>query len=296
MQAPARYLPPYTKSPIVIDTALPLQGLTVLLTRSKDKARPLEAAIEQLGGKVLHLPTLEIVPVEPSPQQINLIENLDQYQAVVFVSSHAAQYGLDLLSDRWLQWPVGVDWVCVGETTAETAEQFMINAVYPDMSEDSTGMLALEALAEERIREKKVLIVRGQGGLEHLSDGLLARGAQVDFLEVYQRRCPEFQAVSQELQEIKQSDCDLICVYSGESVENLESLFSAAEIQFRTTALLAISERVAQIASKLGFQEAKAVAKGQVSDSSQPLSAVSLSAPIDQHFLNGIRSWYAARP
>lgn len=280
----------------MVSEATPLQGLSVLLTRSLDKALPLQNALEHLGGQVLHLPTLEIHSVELSPQQINLIENLDQYQAVVFVSSHAVQYGLDLMSDRWLQWPIGVDWVCVGKTTAETAQRFQLKAEYPASSEDSSGMLSLEALNEEQIRGKKVLIVRGQGGLEHLSKALVTRGAQIDFLEVYQRCCPAHESVSAELSKIKKTGCNLICVYSGESVENLVSLFTAGGIAFQTLPLLAISDRVAQIASKLGFQQVQSVTKAHNEEFVQQALDIGVTAPIDQNFLNSIRSWYAARP
>ena len=285
-----------------------LNGLSVLVTRPQPKAQVLIEAISAIGGRSIHLPTLRIHSVQPGIQEQSYIEHLDQYKAVICVSSHAAHYGLELLADRWPQWPVGMHWVAVGKATAEVFDPYLLQASYPSSKQsDSTGMLDLPQLSQDQIRGEKVLIIRGRGGLEILSEGLTQRGAKVEFLEAYERVCPAADEVSEALTEIQTNGCDLVTAYSGESLENLISLLKTANISYQSFPVLAISDRVAQIARDIGFLQVETVRKGlpvtaQVvskdvdSVVKQQPSAKSDMPPVDQNFFNSIRSWYAALP
>jgi uroporphyrinogen-III synthase len=55
----------------------------------------------------------------------------------------------------------------------------------PPQQEHSEGLLKLAELAE--VKDKKIVIFRGNGGREHIANSLIQRGAHVSYIESYQR-------------------------------------------------------------------------------------------------------------
>ena len=104
-----------------------------------------------------------------------------------------------------------------------------------------------------RVAGKRVLIARGRGGRERLRDGLTARGAEVAYLEVYQRAKP---AVSQAVMERAWRDetPDAVVVTSLAGLNNLIEMTPASEqTRLRETALIVMSERIERQAMEQGF-------------------------------------------
>jgi uroporphyrinogen-III synthase len=67
---------------------------------------------------------------------------------------------------------------------------FDVNHVLiPDENFDSEGLLATEEMND--IKNKKIVIFRGEGGRETLAETLRARGAEVTYAECYTRTFPQ---------------------------------------------------------------------------------------------------------
>jgi uroporphyrinogen-III synthase len=92
-----------------------------------------------------------------------------------------------------------------------------------------------------------VIIFRGCGGREILGDTLIERGARVDYCELYKRAINPEQALLAR-QQLPKNDC--LVAHSGELLTALgdQSGKSGAE-----TAVVVPSERVAEIARELGY-------------------------------------------
>jgi len=73
----------------------------------------------------------------------------------------------------------------VGQATKKALELCSINQVLSPKQQNSEGLLELVELSA--VNNKNIIIVRGDGGREHLKEILEQRGAQVIYVESYQR-------------------------------------------------------------------------------------------------------------
>ncbi|MBV1883376.1 MAG: uroporphyrinogen-III synthase [Pseudomonadales bacterium] len=226
-----------------------LQGLRVLVTRPLAQAQTLVKKIQAQGGQGTVLPSVEIAAVEPTAQIRRSIENLDQYQSVIFVSGNAARIGCDLFLDNWPQWPIDINWLAVGSATANAMAEFGLIALVPE-AHDSEGLLKLKQL--DRVSGSKILIVQGQGGRPLLAETLQSRGAIVDVAAVYCRQLPSFHS-GEMFSTISQAKIDIVLITSGESLVNLCAMAGNKLADLQKIPLMVVSDRIAQIAKEKGF-------------------------------------------
>ena len=156
----------------------------VLLTRPKGENESLAALLGGEEADILIRPLIELSAIKVTPEEKQRVMNIDHQDVVIFVSKSSVRYALPLLENYWPQWPLALRWLAVGPGTAEALAGFGIQAAYPRIA-GSQGLLELPAL--RAVSGGKVLIVRGVGGRELLARELTRRGAEVTYLEVYQR-------------------------------------------------------------------------------------------------------------
>ncbi len=215
-----------------------LAGAGVLVTRAREQAGPLIAAVEAAGGVAWLLPALEIGPLPP-PQRAG-----DAPDLVIFVSPNAVRHG-----KRCLRLP-GCRYAAIGPATAEAMRQ---TGHPPDLvpagGYDSESLLAADELAD--MTGRRVLIVRGRGGRELLAETLRNRGAAVDYAEVYERRLPAADSDEKESVIAAWRDGRLryVTCLSVATLRNLSELLGerGAEV-LRGTTLVSASNRVLQLA------------------------------------------------
>lgn len=157
----------------------------VVVTRPAGQQHRLVALLTEAGYQSFHQPALEIKPVPVDGAMQRTLMELDRYHAVFFASVNAARLGLSAMADLWPQWPVGVHWLAVGRATAAELASWHLPATVPEQGFNSEAVLALPCL--QQLREKQVLICRGDSGRELLAQSLQARGARVDALAFYRR-------------------------------------------------------------------------------------------------------------
>lgn len=234
-------------------------GQLILNTRPVQQAGSLSQQIRDHGGRVLEFPVIEIAALPDNPQRQQRIQQLDHYDMVIFVSANAVHYGLaalagqhPLLSQRQL--------ACVGQATTRALQKALgeVEILTPASEFNSEGLLAEPAL--QQVHDKKILIVRGKEGREHLATSLRTRGATVDYLEVYERRLPDTAILAKLRTEVEQNlqnnALAAIVITSGEGLQNLQQLIdSRLHPQLHNTQLVVINTRLATLASEMGFQK-----------------------------------------
>ncbi len=231
-----------------------LKGLRVLLTRPPGRARSLHQALAAGGARVSEIPVLEILPLPLDHVGRTLIQKLDEFEIVIFVSRAAAEIGLEQFSGWWPQWPVGLTWVAVGAGSATRLEAAGLEVLRPDAgaSENSEGVLALPVL--QAAAGARILLCRGEGGRGLIAEGLRERGARVEELVLYRREMPARGAA--ELGELLAGiGIDVILVYSVDSLRNLVKMAGEREKQLKLTRILVPGARVAAAAREMGFRD-----------------------------------------
>jgi uroporphyrinogen-III synthase len=227
-----------------------LTGIGVLVTRPDHQAAHLCRLVEAEGGAAVRYPALVIQPRPDRAAIRAAVGPTDRYDLVIFVSANAVRFGADLL-DRRRDAPVAA----IGQATAAA-----LNAaghrvsLMPAEGADSESLLALPQLAH--LSGQRVLIVRGVGGRDVLREVMTARGAQVQYAEVYTREPASPSAGLQaEIEQLWRQGG--ISAYTATSVELLEALVGIVTPRCRglmdSTALVTGAERVADAAGRLGL-------------------------------------------
>jgi len=232
-----------------------LSGLTVLITRPSNQVDSMRRAIEAAGAKALSLPLIEIKSLNDTSAIQDLkdkVLRLDSYQSLIFVSNNAVRFGGEVINNYWPQFPMGVDVIAVGPTTAEAArERLACEVIQSSSGMTSEDILCLPALQD--VSEKKIGIVRGQGGRELLADTLRERGAIVDYLEAYSRT-PVAYTSAEFCNRLFEACVNVLTVSSGESLDRLTHLLVDNSEMKQQLHLLVPSERVGLQAEQSGYQ------------------------------------------
>lgn len=237
-----------------------LDGRGILVTRPAHQAAALCALIEAAGGRALRLPVLEIRPAaDPAAVQDGLARLLRPggYDLAIFVSANAVLYTLQALAPR--PWPQHTAIAAVGAATARALERHGLSVAYcPEAEFTSEALLELPAL--QHIEGRRVLILRGDGGREHLRAVLTARGAEADYLEVYRRVQPDTDPAPW-LTRWQAGEIAAVLISSNESLRKLLAIIGTLGMPLlRGTPLIVGNARTRELARELGLDGTVVVA------------------------------------
>lgn len=250
----------------------PLQGRRILVTRPAAQAGRLAELIAAQGGEPILFPLLEIGPaVDPLPLQ-QAIARLDKYALAVFISPNAVDYSVPFILAR-RPWPVQVQVAAIGQSTAlRLASCGITEVILPCRRFDSEALLELPVFQGASVAGRKVLILRGNGGRELLTDTLLARGASVDCVACYLRSVPADARPLVSLLHNKRLDA--LTISSSEGLRNLWALLDTEGCERLCRLPLFVAHpRIAELAAELGLQR------------------IVLTAPTDAGILEGLRNF-----
>lgn len=223
-----------------------LDGIGVVVTRPVHQAEPLTTALEQAGAEVLGFPALAI---EAEPNDATTWQRaVEAAQAdwLIFVSPNAVEHGMPLIREAGGISP-GTRIATVGQGTAAALNRAGVNEVFfPTEGSTSEDLLRETPLGNPS--GSRAIIVRGRGGRQNLAETLRARGAEVDFLEVYRRQCPATDP--QPLFEAADAGkLQVVIITSGEVLENFLTLIGQHGRRWLNQAgAVVIGERIAALA------------------------------------------------
>jgi uroporphyrinogen-III synthase len=163
-----------------------------LNTRPVDRAAPLTLALQQAGWQVSEFPLLELVPLMLDELDISALSQLvfQPVRVIVVVSPTAARLGLEALASLNIApEQLKIRWLAVGQGTAQLLSDAGIKPEVPEL-ESSEGMIASSAL-KDLIPKEWVMVWRGVGGRELVQECLLARGVQLQIINLYERQLPK---------------------------------------------------------------------------------------------------------
>ncbi|MGW8247148.1 MAG: uroporphyrinogen-III synthase [Acidiferrobacterales bacterium] len=231
-----------------------LRNVHVLVTRPEDQQQNLVELIESEGGEAIRFPTIEIAPTEQQQKLHDTLQHLDQFNIAVFISPNAAQFVFNTLSELGLHLPDSLLLACVGKGCARAVEEqgYMLHAM-PVSGIGSEGLLQHELM--QLVEGKRVVIFRGNGGRELLADSLRERGAEVEYCECYRRKMPDIDTTPL-VKQWRNGEVQVVTITSTQALKNLRSMIGDdAGHLLQDTPLVALSERIAEVATELGCKE-----------------------------------------
>lgn len=228
--------------------ACDLRGSGVLVTRAAHQAAGLRALIESRNGRAIACPALEIASSRDPGTVRELLRR--HWDLAIYISPNAVRFANDLLAGERLR---AAQTAAVGAATASALSDLGCPPdLIPAGRYDSEGLLALPEL--QQMRERRVLIIRGEGGRPLLGDSLRARGAKVGYAEVYRRLRPATDPAP--LLARWRSEVDVVTATSAEVLDNLVAMLGTAGWPLlRETPLVVISDRMAARARERGFTQ-----------------------------------------
>jgi uroporphyrinogen-III synthase len=235
---------------------LPLAGLNIVITRPREQAAGLVRRIEQLGGKPLLFPLLEITAVSDDCALREQISRLMQTDLAIFISPNAVRYGMAAIH-AFGAVPASLKIASVGQGSAKALRELGIeHIIAPTERFDSESLLALPELLN--VAGMRVMIFRGDGGRELLGDTLKTHGATVEYVTCYLRSKPDVD-VSALLNALPHA----IAVTSSEALGHLREMLGEAQRRVVYGIVLFVPhERIAEAARQLGWQQVIVTASG----------------------------------
>jgi uroporphyrinogen-III synthase len=255
-----------------------LRGCAVLVTRARHQAAGLSRALESAGARVAQLPTVEIRALDSEDLNDRAHSLVPPADWLIFVSPNAAGIGCELLERLGVTPATGCRIGAVGAGTARELERrgLGVDAV-PETGGGGEALLRLAALAD--VGTQRVVIVRGVGGRETLAEALRARGAHVDYLEVY-RRDPARVDPGAALRDWRQSAARFTILTSATGLTNLLRLVDSVDRErLLESRVITVSERLAGLVREAGFRRPAVVADG--ADDAALLQAVRRAAELE---------------
>jgi len=202
------------------ESGQPLTGRRVVITRAREQAGELRAALAALGATVLELPLIEIIPAVDAEIGDEAFAGLSSYEWLVFTSPNGVRFFFAEFFRRFrdIRALGGARLAVVGPGTAK--ELAALHLDVDVMPQQQVGEALVEAMcAFESMDNLKILVVTGDRNRDAVVAGLEAARAIVDQLPVYSTVATDLSgdAVAADF---RQHGADAILFASGSAVES----------------------------------------------------------------------------
>lgn len=223
-----------------------LKYQTVLTTRPTQQANALCQAIENLGGRCLNLPCIEIVSDAAHPDVASLMHTIDSFHCLIFVSANAVHS----LLNSYPEAANGKTVIAIGPGTGNALADHAVTVDFIPEHYSSEGLLKLPEL--NQVSGQHLLIACGHQSRTLLANTLRERGAKVAVCCCYHRKLPNIDTdIALPTQQRQHIDCIIAC--SAESLHNLQQLLSNDLAWLYSTPLIVISDKMAEQAKQSGW-------------------------------------------
>lgn len=262
----------------------------VLITRPAGQTDRLVHVLADAGISASCLPMLNLEAVEAVAQVAHIKKQLQQLQQqsfAIFISSNAVKYTAEFMQQNHLTWPATLACIPIGGATAKAIQDVSwpldksdivdsSDALNSNINKDAEGADSLSAYSSEKllqqlsqrdVHKKRITIFRGEGGRELLAQDLTARGAIVEYCEMYKRQHPTYSADQfqhslglYDKADDNSSDDEkpaAILFASGETLENFHRHIQRYHLQARLANIPIVvpSERIKRLAEGYGFKQ-----------------------------------------
>jgi len=233
----------------------PLQGRTIVITRTSSQSRGFREQLERAGAQVLEVPAIEIRP-RMSRQLDDSILQLESYDWLFLTSANAAAIFADQVAHlRPDVTPESLESprVCaIGPATSEKIQAYGYRVTLIPALFQAEGVIdEFVKFQEGDLEGLRILLPRAAQAREILPEELRRKGAIVDLIPVYDTVVPD--GMAERLEELfQQGGIDLITFTSSSTVHNFVQA-AGANLDLSRFKYAAIGPITAATARKYGL-------------------------------------------
>ncbi len=206
----------------------PLFGKKIVITRARAQASDLVSKLTKLGAFCIEIPTIEIFPPDDIGPLKKAIENLKNYDWIVFTSVNGVKFFFDSLYDmkKDVRALGHLKFACIGPVTKDRLRDHgIISDILPETYQAES---VVEAFSGIEIKNKKVLLPRAKVARTILPEELTKMGAKVHEVSAYETRLNA--DGKQELMALlKDHEIDAVTFTSSSTVSNFMSFFNSED-------------------------------------------------------------------
>ena len=212
---------------VPVDTARPLAGRVVLVTRAREQAGRFRSLLEAAGARVLVLPAIAIEAPESWAPLDRALADLDAYEWVVFTSVNGVAMTRPRLGPDGLAALARRRVAAIGPATAGALAAL---GVPVELTPDEYVAEGLVAALRPRLRPgDRVLLPRAARTRDVLVRELEAAGARVDEIAAYRTR-PAMEDAGPVREALARGGIDVVTFTSSSTVAHFAALFPPAEL------------------------------------------------------------------
>jgi len=239
----------------------PLEGRTVIVTRSLSQAAEFAAELERYGARVVACPTIEIVEPVSYAELDEAIENLFGYDWIVFTSANGVEFFLRRLAatGRDINNLDELRVCAVGAATAERLTEAHVHVdVVPEEFRAEGVFAALENYlgGRDKFDRLNFLLPRAAVARDFLPRALEEAGARVDVVTAYRTVPPKTTDRARVEALLVGGGVDCVTFASSSAVRNFARLFDTHDLAslLRGVRVACIGEVTAQTAAEYGLR------------------------------------------
>lgn len=197
----------------------PLDGLTILITRSLGQSEESANKLIGLGAEVISLPTLKIVPPTSWFECDLSIKNLDQYDCVIFTSQNTVEWFLkrlelfdkvnDLKSKKL---------IVIGSKTEQKLKEKNFEIFFKPQKFSGKGLV--DELKSILRKGQKILLPQSEIGNDFIKNEIEKLGWVVDRVPVYNVDIPELEDIAEQIKSMNEKEIDVFVFTSPSTFDN----------------------------------------------------------------------------
>ncbi|MFQ5851059.1 MAG: uroporphyrinogen-III synthase [Candidatus Binatia bacterium] len=201
-----------------------------MITRPRSQASSFAYGIENLGGKVVEFPTIEILPPKSYGPLDRAIRSIESYNWIIFTSVNGVWQFFDRFwnLERDIRDLKGIRIAAIGPETAKGLKSFHIHAdLVPG---EYRAEAILQGLKPEEVQGKRILLPRAAAARDVLPKTLREWGAEIDVIEAY-RTAPAKGDAGWIRALLLQKGVDMITFTSSSTVTHFVKLFAGGSVK-----------------------------------------------------------------
>ncbi len=233
----------------------------VILTREQKYLGNVASLLESLDFRSEHIPAIETLPYNAT-EISNAMKGLHRFTDILFVSRNSVEVATPLLQKKPLL-PVTTQIMTVGPETAKQLYQHGIDALFPDNGTGAEALLKVQQLQD--LQDRKILIIRGEKGLDWPAKKMRERGAEVHSLKCYNQIKPV--GLESQIDDLKEINSEIAGVFIHSSlaarniIPHLVQYLGEFPDKAKQTKLIVGSKEIAEVAKELGWREKAVIAQ-----------------------------------